>query len=147
MDHSPKSILIVGSGVFGLATALALTQRPSFSSSTITVLDRSPFPSPDGSSIDTSRIIRADVSKLPAKLFQSQQAEKSYFYFNPESKIYFTRSIYIYLLYNALLNFGLSTRIPPTLLLLPSPSTSGATHPPPPLSGAKDGTRNVGSFL
>lgn len=58
----PKSVLIVGSGVFGLSTALALTTRPSFKNTTITVLDRSPFPSPDGSSIDTSRIIRADYS-------------------------------------------------------------------------------------
>jgi sarcosine oxidase / L-pipecolate oxidase len=56
----PPSILIIGSGVFGLSTALSLSRRPSFTSSTITLLDRSPFPSPDGSSIDTSRIIRAD---------------------------------------------------------------------------------------
>jgi sarcosine oxidase/L-pipecolate oxidase len=77
----PKSILIVGSGAFGLSTAYALTHRPSFANTTITVLEyvpptfpvinqvltplsssRSPFPSPDGSSIDTSRIIRADYS-------------------------------------------------------------------------------------
>ncbi|KAG0649829.1 L-pipecolate oxidase [Hyphodiscus hymeniophilus] len=62
MDSPLSSILIIGSGVFGLSTAHALSQRPSFSSTTITVLDRSPFPSPDGSSIDTSRIIRADYS-------------------------------------------------------------------------------------
>ncbi|KAL3420786.1 fructosyl-amino acid oxidase [Phlyctema vagabunda] len=59
---SPDSILIVGSGVFGLSTAYSLAQNPHYSSSTISVLDRSPFPSPDGSSIDTSRIIRADYS-------------------------------------------------------------------------------------
>jgi sarcosine oxidase/L-pipecolate oxidase len=58
----PSSILIIGSGVFGLSTALALSTRPSFKNTTITLLDRSPFPSPDGSSIDTSRIIRADYS-------------------------------------------------------------------------------------
>src|ERR1700712_2205203 len=58
----PPSILILGSGVFGLSTALALSTRPSFKHTTITVLDRSPFPSPDGSSVDTSRIIRADYS-------------------------------------------------------------------------------------
>jgi sarcosine oxidase/L-pipecolate oxidase len=58
----PKSILIVGSGVFGLSTAYSLAQRPSYSNTRITVIDRSPFPSPDGSSIDTSRIIRADYS-------------------------------------------------------------------------------------
>jgi sarcosine oxidase/L-pipecolate oxidase len=60
--EAPKSILIVGSGVFGLSTAYALATRPSFKNASITVLDRSPFPSPDGSSIDTSRIIRADYS-------------------------------------------------------------------------------------
>jgi sarcosine oxidase/L-pipecolate oxidase len=59
---SPSSILIIGSGVFGLSTALSLATRPSFKNTRITLLDRSPFPSPDGSSIDTSRIIRADYS-------------------------------------------------------------------------------------
>jgi sarcosine oxidase/L-pipecolate oxidase len=59
---APSSVLIIGSGVFGLSTAHALTERPSHASTTITVLDRSPFPSPDGSSIDASRIIRADYS-------------------------------------------------------------------------------------
>jgi sarcosine oxidase/L-pipecolate oxidase len=58
----PSSILIIGSGVFGLSTALALATRPSFKNSRITLLDRSPFPSLDGSSVDTSRIIRADYS-------------------------------------------------------------------------------------
>ncbi|KAF8867121.1 FAD dependent oxidoreductase [Acephala macrosclerotiorum] len=62
MDQPPSSILILGSGVFGLSIALALTQRPSFTSTHIALLDRSPFPSPDGSSIDTSRIIRSDYS-------------------------------------------------------------------------------------
>jgi glycine/D-amino acid oxidase-like deaminating enzyme len=56
---TPKTVLIVGSGVFGLSTAYTLTQLPSFSNSQITVVDRCPFPAPDGSSIDTSRIIRA----------------------------------------------------------------------------------------
>lgn len=60
MPPAPRSIIIVGSGVFGLSTAYSLSQNPSYSSTKITVLDRSPFPSPDGSSIDTSRIIRAD---------------------------------------------------------------------------------------
>ncbi|KAG9236933.1 putative fructosyl amino acid protein [Amylocarpus encephaloides] len=58
----PSSILIVGSGVFGLSTARSLATRPSFSSTSITVIDRSPFPAPDGSSIDTSRIIRSDYA-------------------------------------------------------------------------------------
>ncbi|KAB5543068.1 putative fructosyl amino acid protein [Coniochaeta sp. 2T2.1] len=71
----PSSILIIGSGVFGLSTALALTQRDVFSHTTITVVDRasSPsssssssstpvFPARDASSIDTSRIIRGDYA-------------------------------------------------------------------------------------
>ena len=62
MAPPPSSVLIIGSGVFGLSTALALSTRPSFKNAHITLLDRSPFPSPDGSSIDTSRIIRADYS-------------------------------------------------------------------------------------
>ncbi|KAF2153974.1 FAD dependent oxidoreductase [Myriangium duriaei CBS 260.36] len=60
----PSSVLIVGSGVFGLSTAYALTQRPEFAHSKITVLDRSPFPAPDGSSVDTSRIVRADYADI-----------------------------------------------------------------------------------
>lgn len=62
MDPPPKSILILGHGVFGLSTALSLSLRPAFKNSTLTLLDRSSFPSPDGSSIDTSRIIRSDYS-------------------------------------------------------------------------------------
>lgn len=62
----PSSILIIGSGVFGLSTAFELTQRPSFARTSITVLDRSPdngvFPSSDASSIDSSRIIRPDYA-------------------------------------------------------------------------------------
>lgn len=58
----PSSILIIGSGAFGLSTALSLVRRSQYSQTAIIVLDRSPFPSSDGSSIDTSRIIRADYS-------------------------------------------------------------------------------------
>lgn len=66
----PSSILIIGSGVFGLSTAYALTQRDGFSNSTITVVDRAAghsshdvvFPARDSSSIDSSRIIRADYA-------------------------------------------------------------------------------------
>ena len=56
----PSSVLIVGSGVFGLGTAYALAQRADFKDTKITVLDRSDFPAADASSIDSSRIIRAD---------------------------------------------------------------------------------------
>ncbi|KAL1837056.1 hypothetical protein VTJ49DRAFT_4325 [Mycothermus thermophilus] len=64
----PSSVLIIGSGVFGLSTALALTRRHAFAHCSITVVDRSDpsqpraFPSPDAASIDASRIIRADYA-------------------------------------------------------------------------------------
>jgi sarcosine oxidase/L-pipecolate oxidase len=61
-DSIPSSILIVGSGVFGLGTAYALAQREEYKNTTITVLDRSGFPAPDASSVDSSRIIRADYA-------------------------------------------------------------------------------------
>ncbi|KAI1387713.1 putative fructosyl amino acid protein [Hypoxylon trugodes] len=63
---APDSILIIGAGVFGLSTAFALTKRPEFASTSITVLDRSPetgvFPARDASSVDSSRIIRPDYA-------------------------------------------------------------------------------------
>ncbi|KAH8729342.1 FAD dependent oxidoreductase [Ilyonectria robusta] len=64
MARAPSSILIVGSGVFGLGTAYALTQRPLFDNTTITVVDCADgqFPPEDSASVDSSRIIRADYS-------------------------------------------------------------------------------------
>jgi sarcosine oxidase/L-pipecolate oxidase len=47
----PSSILIVGSGAFGLSTAWALCKNPQYQNTTITVVDRQPFPTPDGSSV------------------------------------------------------------------------------------------------
>ncbi|KAI1429841.1 FAD dependent oxidoreductase-domain-containing protein [Xylaria sp. FL1777] len=66
-SRAPKSILIIGSGVFGLSTAHALARRPEIRADTrITVVDRSPepgeFPARDAASIDSSRIIRADYA-------------------------------------------------------------------------------------
>lgn len=64
----PHSVLIVGSGVFGLSTALALARHDAFAKSSITVVDRSDpgqpraFPASDAASVDTSRIIRADYA-------------------------------------------------------------------------------------
>lgn len=60
----PQDILIVGAGVFGLGTAYALAQRPEYKQAKITVLERVDFPAADGSSIDSSRIIRADYEDL-----------------------------------------------------------------------------------
>lgn len=71
-SNPPKHILILGSGVFGLSTALALSSRPYFSASRITLVDQftpqesnSIDPNPSASSIDTSRIIRADYASEP----------------------------------------------------------------------------------
>lgn len=61
----PSSVLIVGSGVFGLSTAWALCKNPEFKDTKITVIDRLPFPATDGSSIDSSRIIRPDYAAAP----------------------------------------------------------------------------------
>ncbi|KAI4613041.1 hypothetical protein J4E80_007097 [Alternaria sp. BMP 0032] len=58
----PSSILIVGSGAFGLSTAYSLCKNPQYKDTSITVVDRQPFPTPDGSSIDASRIIRPDYA-------------------------------------------------------------------------------------
>jgi sarcosine oxidase/L-pipecolate oxidase len=78
----PSSILIIGSGVFGLGTTLALARRDAFAHCSITVVDRSDpvqpgaFPSPDAASIDTSRIIRADYADPAyAALGDEAQAE------------------------------------------------------------------------
>ncbi|KAI0009340.1 FAD dependent oxidoreductase [Xylariaceae sp. FL0662B] len=63
---APSSILIIGSGVFGLSTAFSLARNPGFASTSIMVVDRSPepgvFPARDAASIDSSRIIRADYA-------------------------------------------------------------------------------------
>ncbi|KAK7742367.1 hypothetical protein SLS53_004512 [Cytospora paraplurivora] len=92
-DNVPSSILIVGSGVFGLSTALSLTRHPRFTNTQITIVDRSSspsttsssgreqqqqqqvFPSRDASSIDTSRIIRADYAD-PAYAALAAQAQE-----------------------------------------------------------------------
>ncbi|KAJ6787535.1 hypothetical protein PWT90_02790 [Aphanocladium album] len=63
----PSSVLIVGSGVFGLSTAWSLTQRPEYAHTKITVVDDASacgaeFPPLDAASVDSSRIIRADYA-------------------------------------------------------------------------------------
>ncbi|KAL2021278.1 hypothetical protein VTK56DRAFT_7357 [Thermocarpiscus australiensis] len=76
----PSSILIIGSGVFGLTTALALTRRQIFANCSITVVDRADpsqpgaFPSPDAASTDSSRIIRADYAD-PAYAALGEEAQ------------------------------------------------------------------------
>ncbi|GES64638.1 FAD dependent oxidoreductase [Aspergillus terreus] len=56
MDKNDR-IIIIGAGAFGLSTALKLAQNGYRS---VTVLDRSMPPVPDGSSNDISRVIRFD---------------------------------------------------------------------------------------
>ena len=56
------SVLIIGSGVFGVSTALQL--RRDYPTLAITILDRSPIlPAPDAASTDINKIIRADYGK------------------------------------------------------------------------------------
>ncbi|ODA79909.1 hypothetical protein RJ55_05506 [Drechmeria coniospora] len=63
-EAPPTSILVIGSGVFGLSTAWALTKRQLFAKTAITVVDnaRGEFPPRDSASVDLSRIIRADYA-------------------------------------------------------------------------------------
>ncbi|KND88400.1 L-pipecolate oxidase [Tolypocladium ophioglossoides CBS 100239] len=56
----PASIIIIGAGVFGLSTALAISKR--HPSTRITVMDRLTPPVEDGSSVDTTRCIRSDYT-------------------------------------------------------------------------------------
>ena len=58
----PSSVMIIGSGVFGLSTAHALATRDAFKHTKITVLERLPFPATDAASVDVSRIIRPDYA-------------------------------------------------------------------------------------
>ncbi|KAM0251665.1 hypothetical protein ACHAQJ_008079 [Trichoderma viride] len=65
MDHPPQSILIVGSGAYGLSTAWALTKRPLFDKTIVTIVDDvrgGSFPPGDSASVDSSRIVRADYA-------------------------------------------------------------------------------------
>ncbi|KAF2008546.1 putative fructosyl amino acid oxidasesarcosine oxidase [Aaosphaeria arxii CBS 175.79] len=52
------NVIIIGAGVFGLSTALAIANR--HPSTSVTVVDRCTPPVPDGSSVDTTRCIRWD---------------------------------------------------------------------------------------
>lgn len=60
--HVPSSVIIIGSGVFGLSTAYALAKRDDFQDTEITLLERMDFPAPDAASIDSSRIVRPDYA-------------------------------------------------------------------------------------
>ena len=62
-----STIIIIGAGVFGLSTALAIAKR--FPSTKIIVIDRLTPPVPDGTSVDTTRCIRAGKLHRPPPLF------------------------------------------------------------------------------
>jgi sarcosine oxidase/L-pipecolate oxidase len=51
---TPSSVLIIGSGAFGLSTAWALCKNPRYKNTSITVVDRNTFPSADGSSVSAN---------------------------------------------------------------------------------------------
>lgn len=56
----PASVIVVGAGIFGLSTALAIAKR--HPSTAVTVIDRLTPPVEDGTSVDTTRCIRAGKS-------------------------------------------------------------------------------------
>ena len=63
MAEAPATILIIGAGIFGLGTALALLQRPAYANAKIIIVDAaSKIPNQHGSSVDASRIVRADYA-------------------------------------------------------------------------------------
>lgn len=53
----PDSVIIVGAGIFGLSTALAIARR--YPDTKVTVIDRQTPPVEDGTSVDTTRCIRS----------------------------------------------------------------------------------------
>jgi trans-aconitate methyltransferase len=57
IDKVPEDVIIIGAGVFGLSTALALARR--YPATRVTVIDRLEPPVLDGSSVDTTRCIRS----------------------------------------------------------------------------------------
>lgn len=58
-EKLPSSLIIVGAGIFGLSTALAVARR--FPSTEVTIIDRLIPPVEDGTSVDTTRCIRAGI--------------------------------------------------------------------------------------
>lgn len=57
-----RSIVIVGAGCFGIATALELSKRSEFDGTKIVLVNKTQGPDPDCSSYDINRIVRADYT-------------------------------------------------------------------------------------
>ncbi|KAI4092241.1 MAG: hypothetical protein LQ344_003599 [Seirophora lacunosa] len=88
---SPSSILVVGAGVFGLSTTLALLESPIYSQTRVTLVDpdlpptkhqserdhHTHKPSSQASSIDSSRIIRPDYAN-PAYSRLAAEAQEAW---------------------------------------------------------------------
>ncbi|TPX18484.1 uncharacterized protein E0L32_011597 [Thyridium curvatum] len=74
----PDSVIIVGAGIFGLSTALAIARR--YPDPKVTVIDRQTPPVEDGTSVDTTRCIRSvyadpDYGRLAAKAQRMIEAD------------------------------------------------------------------------
>lgn len=67
----PDTIIIVGAGIFGLSTALAISRR--HPSTRVTIIDRQTPPVEDGTSVDTTRCIRSGslIPLMQSKLLNS----------------------------------------------------------------------------
>ncbi|KAJ5286965.1 hypothetical protein N7478_002651 [Penicillium angulare] len=89
-EFKHQSVVIIGAGIFGLSTALAIADR--HPATQITIVDRATPPVEDGSSVDTTRCIRADYADpMYAKLAEEAQHE---FENDPElSKHYFKQGM------------------------------------------------------
>jgi len=61
-ERVPRSILIIGSGVFGLSTAYSLCNNALFKNVEVTLVDRAEFPAPDGASVLLPFYFQSSVS-------------------------------------------------------------------------------------
>ncbi|KAI1615162.1 putative fructosyl amino acid oxidasesarcosine oxidase [Exophiala viscosa] len=68
----PSTVIVIGAGVFGLSTSLALAKR--YPATKVIVVDRLTPPVEDGTSVDTTRCIRSDyVDPIYARLAKEAQ--------------------------------------------------------------------------
>ncbi|RDW92112.1 hypothetical protein BP5796_01506 [Coleophoma crateriformis] len=72
-EHFPRSLIIIGAGLFGLLTDLAIARR--YPNTKVTIIDRHIPPVEDGTSVNTSRILCPDyVDPVYTKLANKAQA-------------------------------------------------------------------------